>query len=117
MSASVSQTSPVKVVTIREPKVSMNAGIPTRMGSHAGIGFTSITSFTRADFERRIEGGFRVCELGFDNPFRRLLADWLSGFGGLHCPPRTDSESDVEEVRIAHARDVAEALAEGGAPF
>lgn len=48
------------------------------------------------------------------NPFRAQL---LKRLGGLHKSPSTDRESDKNEAKIAHARDVAEAMATPTAEF
>lgn len=52
------------------------------------------------------------------NPFKASLLTRLAVMGGLHAPSRTaDRRTELEQPRVDHYRETAEAKAEGGTPF
>jgi len=72
---------------------------------------------TTTDYRRRLNHLAAAAEWRVNNPFRQPLLDRLDRMGGLHRTPPTDTGTPNEEARIAHARDVAEAMAEPACEF
>jgi hypothetical protein len=70
----------------------MNANHPPACRDQPGIGFTSFTSFTAADYRHRIERAFHACQFGYANPYRPIIAERLEA-------DRTDHLAAVAEAK------------------